>query len=63
MPEENKITKEDPKVDIDTSGPEMDVLLPEEKKEEVKKEIQINYRFIEIKKYCVENIGKDTLKV
>jgi len=35
MPEENKIKKEDPKVDIDTSGPEMDVTLPEEKKEEV----------------------------
>ena len=35
MPEENKIKKEDQKVDIDTSGPEMDVILPEEKKEEV----------------------------
>ena len=34
MPEENKIKKEDPKVDIDTSGPEVDVTLPEEKKEE-----------------------------
>ena len=36
MPEENKITKEDPKVDIDTSGPEYDVTLPEEKKEDVR---------------------------
>ena len=36
MPEENKIKKEDPKVDIDTSGPEVDVTLPEEK---VEKEI------------------------
>ena len=35
MPEENKIKKEDPKVDIDTSGPEVDVALPEEKMEEV----------------------------
>jgi len=35
MPEENKITKEDPKVDIDTSGPEFDVTLPEEKKEDI----------------------------
>ena len=35
MPEENKIKKEDPEVDIDTSGPEVDVTLPEEKKEEV----------------------------
>ena len=35
MPEENKIKKEDPKVDLDTSGPEVDVSLPEEKAEEV----------------------------
>ena len=35
MPEENKIKKEDPKVDLDTSGPEVDVVLPEEKTEEV----------------------------
>jgi len=35
MPEENKIKKEDPKVELDTSGPEVDVALPEEKKEEV----------------------------
>ena len=35
MPEENKIRKEDPNVDIDTSGPEVDVTIPEEKKEEV----------------------------
>jgi len=34
MPEENKIKKEDKKVDIDTSGPEFDVTIPEEKKEE-----------------------------
>ena len=33
MPEENKIKKEDPKVDIDTSGPEVDVTLPEDKTE------------------------------
>ena len=35
MPEANKITKEDPKVELDTSGPEVDVTLPEEKAEEV----------------------------
>ena len=35
MPEANKIKQEDPKVDLDTSGPEVDVSLPEEKKEEV----------------------------
>ena len=34
MPEENKIKKPDPQVDLDTSGPEVDVALPEEKKEE-----------------------------
>ena len=34
MPEENKIKKE-AQVDLDTSGPEFDVTLPEEKKEEV----------------------------
>ena len=31
MPEANKIKQEDPKVEIDTSGPEVDVSLPEEK--------------------------------
>jgi hypothetical protein len=35
MPDKNPITKEDPKVDVDTSGPEVDVSLPEEKAEEV----------------------------
>ena len=34
MPEENKIKQEKPKVDLDTSGPEVDVTLPEEVKEE-----------------------------
>ena len=32
MPEENKIKKDDAQVDLDTSGPEYDVTLPEEKK-------------------------------
>ena len=35
MQEENKIKKEDPKVDLDTSGPEVDVVVPEEKEEKV----------------------------
>ena len=35
MPEENKIKKDDAQVDLDTSGPEYDVTLPEEKKEDV----------------------------
>ncbi len=30
MPEANKITKEDPKVELDTSGPEVDVTLPDQ---------------------------------
>ena len=34
MPEENKIKKDDPQVDIDTSGPDVEVNLPEEKQEE-----------------------------
>jgi hypothetical protein len=34
MPEDNKIKKPDPQVDLDTSGPEIDVALPEEKKED-----------------------------
>jgi hypothetical protein len=34
MPENNPIKKEDPNVAIDTSGPEVDVALPEEKVEE-----------------------------
>jgi len=33
MPEENKIKKDDPQVDIDTSGPDIDINLPEEKEE------------------------------
>ena len=35
MPEENKIKKDNVQVDLDTSGPEYDVTLPEEKKEDV----------------------------
>jgi len=35
MPEENKIKQEKPDVELDTSGPEVDVTLPEEVKEEV----------------------------
>ena len=38
MPENNPIKKEDPNVEIDTSGPEVDVALPEEKVEEVIKQ-------------------------
>ena len=38
MPEENKIKKEDVKVDLDTSGPEVDVNLPEDKKNKLLKQ-------------------------
>ena len=39
MPENNPIKKEDPNVEIDTSGPEVDVALPEEKVEEVTEQV------------------------
>jgi len=35
MPEENKIKQEDPKVDLDVSGPAVDISLPEDKEEVV----------------------------
>ena len=35
MPDKNPIKHDDPKVDLDTSGPEVEVNLPEEKAEEV----------------------------
>ena len=35
MPETNKIKKEEVNVDLDTSGPAVDVDLPEEKEEKV----------------------------
>ena len=35
MPDKNPIKHDDPKVDLDTSGPEVEVSLPEEKAEEV----------------------------
>ena len=39
MPENNPIKKEDPNVEIDTSGPEVDVALPEEKVEDVAEQV------------------------
>ena len=39
MPENNPIKKEDPNVEVDTSGPEVDVALPEEKVEEVTEQV------------------------
>ena len=65
MPEENKIKKEDPKVDLDTSGPEVDVTLPEEKKEEVpeitKQEAEI--KEVETKEQEVETKKEDDSKL
>ena len=53
MPEENKIKKEDPKVELDTSGPEVDVTLPEEK---VEKEVITEQE--PVKEETVEEIPK-----
>jgi len=65
MPEENKIKKEDPKVELDTSGPEVDVTLPEEKKEEVpeitKQEAEI--KEVETKEQEVETKKEDDSKL
>ena len=53
MPEANKIKKEDEKVELDTSGPEVDVTLPEEKAEEV----------VETKEQeTVKEVEKETVK-
>ena len=57
MPEENKIKKEDPKVDIDTSGPEVDVTLPEEKKEEP---VQVEETIKEVVKEEVKEEPKES---
>ena len=57
MPEENKIKKEDPKVDLDTSGPEVDVTLPEEK---VEKEIVTEQE--SVKEETVKEVPKEEVK-
>jgi len=57
MPEENKIKKEDPKVDIDTSGPEVDVTLPEEK---VEKEVITEQE--PVKEEPVKEVPKEEVK-
>ena len=61
MPEENKIKQEKPKVDLDTSGPEVDVTLPEEEKEEVietKEEETVK----EVVKEVVEEVKEEPVK-
>ena len=62
MPEANKITKEDPKVDIDTSGPEVDVTLPEEKTEEVVETKEQETKEVEVKEVEKEESVKEIKK-
>jgi len=66
MPEENKIKQEKPKVDLDTSGPEVDVSLPEEKKEEVietKEQETTEAEVTEVKEQEVETKKEDDSKL
>ena len=63
MPEENKIKKEDPKVDLDTSGPEVDVSLPEEKKEEVQEITEQETKETEVKEVKEEPVKEDDSKL
>ncbi|MDP6250294.1 MAG: hypothetical protein QGH26_05745, partial [Candidatus Pacebacteria bacterium] len=63
MPEENKIKKEDPKVDLDTSGPEVDVSLPEEKKEEVPEITEQETKETEVKEVKEEPVKEEDTKL
>jgi len=63
MPEANKIKKEDPKVEIDTSGPEVDVSLPEEKMEEVKEEVIETKEEETVKEVKEEPVKEDDSKL
>ena len=58
MPEENKIKQENPKVDLDTSGPEVDVTLPEE----VKEEEVVETKEQETVKEVVEEVKEEPVK-
>ena len=59
MPEENKIKQEKPKVDLDTSGPEVDVTLPEEK---VEKEIVTEEETVKEVKEVKEEVKEEPVK-
>jgi len=59
MPEENKIKQEQPKVDLDTSGPEVDVTLPEEVKEEEVVETKEQETVIEVEEEVKEEPVKE----
>jgi len=64
MPEENKIKQENPKVDLDTSGPEVDVTLPEEVKEEEVVETKEEETVKEVKEEEVkEEVKEDDSKL
>ena len=61
MPEENTIKKENPKVDLDTSGPEVDVIIPEEKTEEIT-EIKEEETVKEVTEEPVKEVTEEPVK-
>ena len=64
MPEENKIKQEKPNVELDTSGPEVDVTLPEEVKEEEVVETKEEETVKEVKEEEVkEEVKEDDSKL
>ena len=62
MPEENKIKQENPKVELDTSGPEVDVTLPEEVKEEEVIETKDEETVKEVKEVKEEEVKEEPVK-
>ena len=62
MPEANKIKKEDLKVDLDTSGPEVDVDLPEEKEEKVVETGTTEQEQETVKEVVEEKVKEETKK-
>jgi hypothetical protein len=62
MPETNKIKKEEVKVDLDTSGPEVDVDLPEEKEEKVVETGTTEQEQETVKEVAEEKVKEETKK-
>ena len=62
MPETNKIKKEEVKVDLDTSGPEVDVDLPEDKEEKVVEAGTTEQEQETIKEVTEEPVKEETKK-
>ena len=62
MPENNPIKKEDPNVEIDTSGPEVDVALPEEKVEDVAEQVTEAPKQEEVKEETKQEETKEESK-